>query len=386
MRSAFSASVVVLLLCVTVHATPAAARATLEKGSDFPSAPLNETVLQLPGDPAREGTLQVTIMTPAGLGPFPLAVMNHGSPEHGASPAAMPRYRASFQAFYFLSRGYAVVLPMMRGYAGSAGRLVAFQCDMAALGQRNARDIAAVMAAVARDPRIDTTRAVVAGQSMGGWNSLALGAAAPASVRGIINFNGGVRESDCHDQDRALAVGAERFGRQTRIPSIWFYADNDPTFPPRVARAMFDSYTAAGGRAKMVDVGVVGENGHRFTASGEALKLWTPSVDAFLASVGLPSAVRYPQYMPLIPPPPSHFAAVDDVAAVPYLNEAARALYRKFLTQPLPRAFVLARTGLAEDAGGFDPLAVALRQCRAHYADCAVYAYDNDVVWTGPRP
>jgi hypothetical protein len=72
------------------------------------------------------------------------------------------------------------------------------------------------------------------------------------------------------------------------------------------------------------------------------LKLWTPAVDTFLAGVGLPSANLYPQYLPTVPPPPSHFAAIDDAAAVPHLNDAGRALYRKFLAMPLPRAFVLA--------------------------------------------
>ena len=44
-----------------------------------PEAPLNESVLSVPGDPERPVTLQVTVYTPSGPGPFPLAVMNHGS-------------------------------------------------------------------------------------------------------------------------------------------------------------------------------------------------------------------------------------------------------------------------------------------------------------------
>jgi hypothetical protein len=49
-----------------------------------------------------------------------------------------------------------------------------------------------------------------------------------------------------------------------------------------------------------------------------------------------------------------------------------------------PRAFVLSPIGLSEESDGFDPLATALRNCWARYPNCARYAVDNDVVWTGP--
>ncbi len=87
---------------------------------------------------------------------------------------------------------------------------------------------------------------------------------------------------------------------------------------------------------------------------------------------------------PSKPPPPSHFAAIDDAAAVPYLNEPGRALYRKFLAAPPPRAFVLSSKAAYSESEGFDPLAYGLRLCLAEHPDCGVYAYDDEVVWTGP--
>jgi dienelactone hydrolase len=378
------------LAALRLLAGGAVAWAQLDPSNNFPTAPLSEEVRRAPGDPFRPVTLEVTVLKPEGQGPFPLAVMNHGSAEPGQSPADMPRSRASFQAFYFLSRGYAVVLPMQRGFAESDGHLAPFGCDLVRLGAENAKDIEAVLGAVAYDPEIDASRVVVAGQSFGGWNTLSLGADAPGRIKGLMIFSGGVRTSDCHDQDRALVDGAERLARRTSVPSIWFYAQNDALFPPPLWRAMYQSYTAAGGQAQLVDVGVVGENGHKFTAYGSSLKLWTPAADAFLARLGLPNAVIYPQYLPSAPPPPSRFAPLDDVTAVPYLNEAGRAEYRRFLTYPLPRAFVLSPVGATDQSGGFDPLATALRNCRARYPSCAPYAVDKDVVWTGaaagPRP
>jgi dienelactone hydrolase len=348
-----------------------------------PSAPLHEQVLSVPGDPNRPVMLQATLMTPPGTGPFPLAVLNHGA-DSSVTRDQAPRYHRTFAAWYFLSRGYAVVLPMMRGFAGSGGAAEFDGCDLARLGERNARDIEAVIDFMSRRPEIDASRVVVSGQSFGGWNTLAYGVVGDKRVKGLINFAGGVRASDCRDQDRSMAAGMAQFGRLTKVPSIWFYGDNDRLFPPATWRADFAAYTAAGGRADLVAYGAFGDNAHNFLGSGEALKVWTPKVDAFLARIGLPSRDVFPEYMPRPPPPVSGYAAIDDVDAVPYLNEAGRAFYRTFLEKPFPRAFIVSGRSATYENGGFDPIARGLIDCARQSPRCKIYAYDGDVVWRGP--
>jgi len=61
--------------------------------SRVPDGPLHEQVLDIPGDSASPVTLQVTLYTPVGNGPFPLAVMNHGAPMR--TPAIAARVIAS---------------------------------------------------------------------------------------------------------------------------------------------------------------------------------------------------------------------------------------------------------------------------------------------------
>jgi len=261
------ASVVALL------ATGGAALAAPQPPSDattMPPMPMNEQVLTLPGDPQRPVTLQVTLFIPDGAGPFPLAVLNHGAAADG-KPKDEPRYRATFSADYFLSRGYAVVLPMMRGFAGSGGKAVLHRCNLAATGLDNARDIAAVIDAMARQPKIDTSRIVVAGQSFGGWNTLAFGTLGRPGVKGLANFSGGIREGDCRfsDQDASLADGAAIFGARTGIPSIWFYGDNDKIFPESTWRAMYARYTAAGARAELVAFGDFMDDAHQLLSHAE---------------------------------------------------------------------------------------------------------------------
>lgn len=351
--------------------------------------PLNEQVIRVPGEQPPAVTIEVTILHPDGPGPFPLAIMNHGATDASTGHRG-ERYRLTNAAFYFLARGYAVALPMMRGFASTDGEIYHFGCNLAATGIANARDIAAVIQYLGHDPRFDTSRVIVAGQSLGGWNTLALGSLNLPNVKGLINFNGGLRETDCNPGDNALITGAGQFGSRTEVPSIWFYGDNDKLFSSWVWRSMHEHYTRAGGHAELVDVGTVMTNSHNFLAYPEVLPLWTPRIDSFLAGLGMPYATIDPGYMPAVFPPSTQFAALIDIAAVPYLNDKSRDLYRQFLNEPFPRVFVITDAGGSGSANnGFDPLGRALAACQSPTFRCGVYAVDDRVVWkpfpNGPR-
>ena len=350
-----------------------------------PTASMNERVLTIPGDSQSPAMLQVTVLTPDGPGPFPLAVMNHGA--GGARPDQAPRYRFSFSSYYFLSRGYAVVLPMMRGFAGSAGKQDLNGCNQEAVGLANAKDIAAVVDFMAAQPFIDINRAVLAGQSFGGWNTLAFGALHHPKIRGLINFSGGAEISNCTQTQAALAAGAGHYGAWSAVPSIWFYGDNDSRFAPSVWHAMYEGYVAAGGAAELVAYGTFMEDSHNLLGFPEGLTIWAPRVDAFLSKLGLPATITHPEYLPAEFPPPSTYAAVDDVGAVPYVEEGGRNTYRKFLSDPMPKVFVVSPGGLvASFNGGFDPLGRAMAACAKAGQKCRVYAVDDHVTWTRPTP
>jgi dienelactone hydrolase len=356
-----------------------------QTGPLLPGVPVNERVIAAPVGGADRVLLQVTLMTPPGPGPFPLVVMNHGA-DGAMKPQAQPRYRKTFSALYFLSRGYAVALPMMRGYAGSQGRMISHGCDVARSALENARDIQDVIADLAGQPDIDASRVIVAGQSFGGWNTLAFGALNTPNVVGLINFVGGIRVSSCDDDDPSLIDGAGDFGRKTTVASIWFYGDNDSLFSPLLWRTMYQRYVEAGGKAELVAVGRFNTDSHQLLSFPESLPIWTPRVDAFLGRIGMPNRPAYPQYLPPPTPPPTGFAAIGDVAAVPYLNDAGRALYRRYLAKPIPKLFMISPGGYADaQYGGFDPVREGQARCRQQRQVCRPYAVDNDVVWT-PAP
>lgn len=350
-----------------------------------PDAPLNERVLSVPGDAGDPVTLQVTVYTPSGPGPFPLAIMNHGSTS-SEPPAQQPRYHLTFSAYYFLSRGYAVAMPMMRGYAGSGGTLGKYGCDDVATGVDAARDIRAVIDYMKQQPGIDGSRIVVAGQSFGGWNTLSLGVLHVPNVKGLISFAGGMKESGCDSPDLSLIEAAGALGSRTTIPSIWFFGDNDSIFPVATWRGMFERYTAAGGHAELVAYGPFGTDSHNMLGSGAALPIWVPKVDAFLGRIGLPNSPVYPEYLPSAIPPPSHYASIDDATALPYLGDQGAPYYSKFLAKPLPRAFAIGLTSASSYSGGFDPRAQAMKACQQRTRNCQLYAVDNEVVWVRPTP
>ncbi|WP_273820384.1 MULTISPECIES: alpha/beta hydrolase family protein [Pseudomonas] len=378
---------IAILLCALLHGlNPAYAANEDADAIKMPQASMNERVLTVPGDSGRPVPLQLTVLTPNGPGPFPLAVMNHGS-DGSKKPRDNPRYHLTFSAYYFLSRGYAVALPMMRGFAGSGGQFEHHGCDFISTGLNNARDIRAVIQYMTAQPYVDGQHIVVAGQSFGGFNTLALGALDVPNVKGLINFAGGLKESDCATSEHSMAAAAAYDGEHTRIPSIWFYGSNDKVFAESTWRNEYARYTAAGGAAELVAYGNFMDNSHNLLGFPEGLAIWTPKVDAFLSRVGLPAQLLHPEYLPVPVPPPSRYAALEDAGAVPYINDQSRKVYQQFLTRALPRVFLIAGDGSTVSTnGGFDPLGRGLAECRKVGRHCRPYAVDNEVVWVKPVP
>jgi len=349
------------------------------------AAQMHERVVTLNGDPSRPVTLQTTIFTPDGPGPFPTVIFNHGADNISRTHRGT-RQRLSYAALYFLSRGYAVIQPMARGFADSGGELADNGCDFAKTGRDNARDLAEVVDQVAAMPFVDAHRIVMAGQSFGGWSTLAYGALNRADLRGAIAFVPTLRSSACPLSGRDLIEGAEEYGRESHLPLLWLYGETDSLVPPGTWRGMIAAYHSGGAPLETVNVGQAVPDSHHLAGDPTHFNLWMPRLDAFLKQLGLPSAETQPAFLPTQSPKATTFARIDDVAAVPYLSAAGQEKYRQFLAMRLPRAIVIAPDGtMAASSGGYDPLGQALGICRNGHLGCTPYAIDTNVVWTGPR-
>jgi len=248
--------------------------------------------------PANDGsgrTLLVHLLRPPGPGPFPLIVVNHGSPPSAAKRPEMQVPKFSRLSQWLVSLGYVVALPLRRGYGAVGGSWDEGygRCDrpdFKRAGLETARDIQAVLDAMTQRDYVRPKGIVVIGQSAGGWGTLALASRNPASVAGYVNFAGGrgghrrdVPNDNCAPDQ--LVEAAAEFGKTTRRPSLWIYTENDSYFAPQLSRQMHSRYVSAGGPATLHMLPAVGTDGHQAISNDHAFALWSPVVKRFLDSL-----------------------------------------------------------------------------------------------------
>lgn len=351
------------------------------------NASLNEVVIKIPKPGLFTIELETTLYKPDGEGPFPVVVINHGKALGDAR--FQSRYRPALAARYFMQRGYVVLVPMRQGFSKSGGSYIGGGCNVESNGRVQAADVKAVLDDVVTQPWADKQRMLVLGQSHGGWSTLAFGALNYPGVKALVNFAGGLRQQDCPSWREALAAGAASYASETRLPSVWFYGDNDSYFSTETYRTMFDRYTAAGGKARLVAFGQFGTDAHSMFSSRAGQPVWQPEVSRLLDLVGLPSEPKaeFAKYKNngLTPiPPKTSFAPLEDESRLPHVKEPGREGYKTYLTKLVPRAFAIGPNGSwAWADGGEDSLRRALDNCkRFAKTDCKLYSVDDEVVWT----
>ncbi|MDI9333693.1 MAG: hypothetical protein QM533_04895 [Cytophagales bacterium] len=81
--------------------------------------------------------------------------------------------------------------------------------------------------------------------------------------------------------------------------------------------------------------------------------------------------------------PPSKFAEIDDIGALPNASQACIDSYSKYVSLGYPKAFAITDTGRGcQTKQGIDSIKSALELCeRDGTRKCYLYAIDNDVVW-----
>jgi dienelactone hydrolase len=348
------------------------------------SPSLNEEVVMVPATLGDEQVyLQTTIFKPPGTGPFPIVVMNHGKALGNPNKQRRDRFIAVSREF--VKRGYAVVIPMRKGFAGSTGSYAERVCDMTANAQAQADDLRGALEYIVAQPWADANRIVLAGQSYGGLAAMAFATRDFPGVKGVINFAGGLRiyGGTCQWQS-SLIDAFSSFGAQSKIPTLWFYGQNDSHFDPEIASRLHQAYVGAGGQAKLIAYGPFKKDAHGMSGSRDGVKIWWPETEAFLKSMGLPAEETI-QIAGDVRPPKSNYAELANVDALPFVGESGREQYRVFLTKSMPRAFAVSTSGSwswAED--GDDPAEQVLTTCeRKSGVPCKLYAVDDVVVWTG---
>ncbi len=235
--------------------------------------------------------LEVVIFKPAGPGPFPTVMFNHGSTGDGSDPSLFSLTTISETvAKFFTDRGWLVAFPQRRGRGQSDGlydegfnanrTFYSCQADISLAGaERALEDVNAAVDWLRNRTDVDTTRMLSSGVSRGGVLSLVHLADRPDVFLGAVNFVGGWTGEGCGDY---IAINRTLFTQGASFPddTLWLYGNNDSFYTVEHSRSNFDAFTTAGGLGEFnVYTRAPGLNGHFLTNDPS---LWGDDLNAYL--------------------------------------------------------------------------------------------------------
>ena len=258
-------------------------------------ASLREVVDKVPV-PGAKASIVVTSFRPAGDGPFPWLLLNHGTAVTTEANQKRGRYRPLHPVREWVRRGYAVLVPMRRGYGVSdVPRLgdsygSCRKPDFRRAGEGAALDLLATVEWSRRQHDLDPKRWLLVGQSAGGFASIYTASRQPAGLVAVLAFAPGrggnpeTRPGKPCASDRMGELFAS-IAPDITVPVLWFYAENDAYIGPRVQKLWFDRFRAAGGRGELVVVPPFPHAlGHGVFPNAKGTPLWTAAVRNFFAS------------------------------------------------------------------------------------------------------
>jgi dienelactone hydrolase len=235
-------------------------------------------------DPATAA--HAVLFSPAGDGPFRLAVIAHASSQNVLRRAQMPQPEYRALAAWLVKRGFAVLVPERPGHGATGGRYLEDQggCDEAdysRAGRATADEIAAAASLVRKQSFIRPDGTVIIGHSAGAWGALALSGENLQGVAAIIAFapGRGGHANDFPNQvcaPHSLLAAAAEFGKTARVPVTWLVAANDTYFSPELSRQLADAFRLGGGKVEFRVLAASGSEGH-----------WLAETEAGIKSTGL---------------------------------------------------------------------------------------------------
>lgn len=324
---------------------------------------------------AGKAGLEGILVRPATPGRYPLVLINHGSPRSSNDRPGMTPMQWLRQAMEFARRGWAAAAVLRRGYGHSGGGWAedyrgCANPDYYRAGLTAATDLRSIISELGKRADIDATRVVSVGISAGGFATVALTADPPPGLRVAINFAGGrgSMRPDTVCNEAKLIDAFRKYGRRSRTPMLWVYAENDHFFGRSIVEKFKEAFVAGGGNVELVTPPPFGIDGHNLFSAG--ISEWTPIVDEFLLRNGLKlrdELLPLPE-LPNVPPPSQ-------------LSQNGRSVFQIYLRSGSHKAFAVSSEGhygyMTARRTVEEAKSAALKFCREHAKNCDLYSIDD---------
>jgi carboxymethylenebutenolidase len=291
-----------VLLCLVITCTtlrgadpagnkPAAPRAEQSaEAKEFRKTAINVTY------PSQGMTLHGWVYKPAGDGPFPAVIWNHGSEQN---PKAHPEL-----GMFYTKHGYVLFLPVRDGHLPSPGTYIvdeqnaisrtnidAWRAKVVELHDKHNLAARDAIAWIKQQPYVDAKRVAVTGCSYGGIQTLITGER-DVGVCALIPFSPGAMSW----ANTKLQEREKEAVQKAKAPLFLIQAKNDYGIGP--SEILGPMITAKGGinRAKLYPAfGSTPADGHAGFACSEAgIAIWGPDVLGFLKDAGMSPSVSSP--------------------------------------------------------------------------------------------
>jgi hypothetical protein len=186
-----------------------------------------------------------------------------------------------------------------------------------------------------------------------------------------ISFAGGRGSKADHDvcDPGNLIHTFKDFGKTSRTPMLWLYAENDQYFWPELAHKFDDAFRSQGGQDQLVIAPPIGDDGHSLFRHPDA---WSGTVSEWLSAQKLvPLTELYPE------------VRAPEVAAPDGLSESGAEAFRAYLLLGPHKAFAQSAHGYGYATAKLttdDARKAALENCKHAAPDasaCAVVNVDN---------
>ncbi|HXW18155.1 MAG TPA: CocE/NonD family hydrolase [Candidatus Acidoferrales bacterium] len=338
---------------------------------------IHEREVRIPWIAAGSNGLDALMVYADLLGKHPLVVITHGSARKKEEFAQVTPWRQLPQALWFAQRGWFVLVVVRRGYGTSGGEPDSDhmgRCpatDYESAGRFAAEDLRTAIDYARSLPEVDASRVLAAGVSSGGFAVVALTAVPPPGLVAAISFAGGRGSKADHDvcNPGDLIHAFQDFGKHSRTPMLWIYAQNDKFFWPELAEEFDRAFRSHGGQDQFVLAPAIGDDGHSLFAHVDA---WSAKVDEFLSAQNLTQlAEPLPDVTPPNIPPPAGLSPEGLRAFQSYLTLGP---HKAFATSAHSFGYATARIQID------DAREKALENCRRAARDrepCTIVSIDN---------